>query len=231
MHINKAPLRFFQILATLIPATLSAGTILYSDINPVNFAGSGGYNTGFSATTFTTTAGGELGAVTIGLLEQGNSAVTLGLYTDSSGLPGALLESWSGVFPYSVSPILTTLISVQNPVLSAATPYWLVAEPPGGLQLIFDWNNEGVVGGLWVGPPGFNTSELVPYSTADPTPNVELTAVREPVSLIPLGLSGIGLWLDRRRRRNDSRTNQTTRKLPKPGGAQRIRRVFFPRAV
>src|SRR5450631_4277317 len=60
----------------LIPAALSATTILYSNLDPGGYSANGAYNTGsFSGTTFKTTAGGNLLTVSlVAAVNQSSSA-------------------------------------------------------------------------------------------------------------------------------------------------------------
>ena len=81
-----------------------------------------------------------------------NNPVDLGLYTDSGGQPGSLLEDWNVDAP-GFPGILTAIPSVQNPFLSADTQYWIVISVTTAQKDRLAWyqNNQGITGGLWIG--------------------------------------------------------------------------------
>jgi Domain of unknown function (DUF6531) len=84
---------------------------------------------------------------------SGVNNMTIGLYTDSGGVPGTLLESWNLVNVLTPSPSIVTLASVASPTLTAGQRYWIIA----GMA------NPTSVGVWWVNPlgeglQGFGTS-------------------------------------------------------------------------
>jgi hypothetical protein len=116
----------------LIPAHLSAGTACnnFGHGNTVSGTSSVFFNTvGFAGTNFTTTGAGPLSTVLTNI--DTTAPLTIGLFTNSAGQPGALLESWT--VPVTSGAQLITLTSVVNPVLSSGTPYWLVITVPPNL--------------------------------------------------------------------------------------------------
>jgi hypothetical protein len=175
----------------------SAG-VLYSNITSGFPADSGSdtsaLNTYFG-TTFTTTAGGNLGSIELGVTGT-TSPVTLGLYTDSAGEPGTLLESWSAAIPTGSSfPPLTTLTSVYNPLLSASTSYWLVFTQSSAFQVNWYVNDESVAGGYWSGASLTTLSEGYPTGP----PGIQLNTIPEPATAMLLGLGFGALLLMKRR--------------------------------
>lgn len=160
----------------LIPANLSAGTA-YNNFGPGNTVGVNAWiftnASGFIATTFTTTGAGPLSSV---LLDAGCSStpITLGLYTNSAGQPGTLLESWT--VPVTTVQLIT-LTSVLNPVLSSGTQYWFVITIPSNSTIEWAWNNQGVNGGVWLGS-GINA--LNEGSSPNPTPVIQLNTQNAP---------------------------------------------------
>lgn len=193
MNHKRLWLRAIALLAfCLIPAALSASTILYSDLDPANYFVSGSYNTGsFNGTVFTTTGGGNLTAVSLAIAVNQSSpaALTLGLYTDSFGQPGAQLESWTATFPGANNPPITNLASLQNPFLTAGKQYWLVASP-ASVGVVWVFNNQGINGGLWVGTSLNGMSQRFAGS---PTPAIQLNGVPESGSAILAGVCCLGL--------------------------------------
>src|SRR5262249_2857017 len=120
--------------------------------------------------------------------------------------PDTLLESWSITAP-GFPGLLTTVPSVQNPLLSAATQYWFVIDVTDAqkLNLAWYWNDQGVGGGVWIGN---SLSGLIEALPASPAPAIQLnstavTAVPEPASWIGLasGLAAMGMVGVIRRRR------------------------------
>ena len=151
-------------------------------------------NSDFMASPFVTSGGGNLLDVSLPLFSI-NNPVGLGLYTDSGGKPGTLLESWSVDVP-GFPGILTTIPSVQNPLLSAATEYWFVIDVADDQKrnLAWYWNDQSVSGGVWFGN---DLSGLIGAVPASPAPAIQLdstavTAVPEPASWISLA-SGVAI--------------------------------------
>lgn len=186
----------FAICLSLVNLSVSAG-VIYSNITPCfpELEGLSAYGAtgGFVATEFTTTGGGPLASIGTDLVQTGGaSPASAGLYTDASGAPGALLESWSSGFPffnYVLPPPLTTLASVSHPVLSPGTTYWFVvneglcadASCPGAASSEWFYNDEGVTGGIWQSTPiGGTLANLTNNFNSNPTPGIELIAIPEP---------------------------------------------------
>jgi len=144
-------------------------------------------NSNFMATPFVTTGGGNLADIRTPMFSL-NNPVTLGLYTDSGGIPGTLLEGWTATVP-GVPGILTTLTSEQHPLLSADTPYWLVITVNQAQKLHLAWyqNSQGFLGGIFESNDLNHWLQFVPDS---PAPAIELTSIAsvpEPSALMLLG--------------------------------------------
>lgn len=142
------------VLAAVGWTPVYAASILYTDIGP-GYAGDStiGYGSpgSFFGTTFTTTAGGSLSEVIVGVGSDTTTMAPAALYTNSGGEPGTLLESWNVTLPFSTGNTVT-LISLLQPVLSANTQYWFVFGPGAeadGVQLT--GNDTGILGGPWAG--------------------------------------------------------------------------------
>ncbi len=192
----------FALTFCLTPAELSAGAILYSNFGLGNGFHDGYTSTsGFLGTTFTTIGGGNLAAVALPLFvnQLSPAQLTLGLYADSSGHPGALLESWTttflgtsnAIFLASSAPV-STLVSVNNPLLTTGTPYWFVVSPS---EVGVNWvlNNQGVNGGSWC--CASSITGLTDGFPNNPTPTIALTATTtpEPISAMMGGLGCFAL--------------------------------------
>lgn len=149
---------------------------IYSNLGPGDtFIINRDYQSNFNvmATTFVTTAGGNLGDISTPVFSL-HSPVSFGLYTDSAGRPGTLLESWNSTVP-GLPGILTTLNSVQHPLLSADTPYWFVIPLTAVQKNEVAWyqNSQGLNGGVWAG----NLNPLFQFSPGSPVPAIRLTSI------------------------------------------------------
>jgi hypothetical protein len=161
-------------------SSAASAHIIYSNIGPGFPADSGGNdaegNTYFS-TTFIATNGGNLNTLTMEL-DGTTSPVTVGLYTNSAGQPGTLLESWTAVIPIgggAIPPVVpaTTLTSLVRPYLSAGTQYWIVLTQSSPFQIRWYLNDTGVTGGFWTGSTINTQVDVFP---GIPTPGIQLTA-------------------------------------------------------
>jgi len=126
------------------------GAIIYSDLGPSNaysdtfgslVSGAAGLGGQFAETAapFTPSSDFQFGQIDIalvwngGLVGSGSNSVVLTLNSDSNGLPGAVLETWSlvGTAPFSFdpSPIVQTVSATAPLELLAGAQYWVVAAP------------------------------------------------------------------------------------------------------
>lgn len=199
----------------LIPAQLAGQTILYNNLGSGNTSSGSSYTDGigpgvvFVGTRVTATAGGALSTVLTFFNTSFATTVTMGLYTDSGGQPGTLLESWSTPTVSQDAPGLITLTSVVHPVLAAGTAYWFVINPPNASR-VGGWfqNNQGVNGGMSYGSSANSLSNTL--NPSGPTPAIQLNAPAGPVPtptplppsifLTLIGLACVGLYFARTRR-------------------------------
>jgi hypothetical protein len=93
----------------------------------------------------------------VGLLSSINAAIgpapnglTLFLYADSNGSPGAVLETWDGV-PVPGSITLVTTPSVAHPLLQAGLRYWFGVTTTNPAETAIWWINPALVQGTGCG--------------------------------------------------------------------------------
>ena len=123
------------------------------------------------------------------------SIFNFGLYSDTAGQPGALLESWNTTLPAVAS--LVTLSSSLHPSLSLGSTYWFVLSTPQD-SAVWYMNGTGVVGGLW---EGATLTSLNHDFTGNLTPGLQVngTTPEPATSMLMLGGCGIAMLLRRRR--------------------------------
>jgi hypothetical protein len=197
----------------LLPGHLSATSIIYNDFGePGNTASSGFWiDSGtYIGTTFTATGSGDLSSVLLDVESLGGSvSQSMGLYSNVSGEPGSLLESWTVTVPANsyptVSPI--TLTSVGNLSLTAGTTYWFVIDD-GAQQDFWLQNNQSVSGGSWAGDSLTDLSQISPGAG---TPVIQLDAssvvTPEPASGMLL-LLGFAVFVGLRRLQSCNRLSR-----------------------
>ncbi len=79
---------------------------------------------------------------------SGTNGAIVNLMSSSSGLPGAVLESWS-VSLLPTGPVATSVPSKLNPVLGAGQTYWVEVQPLAADTLIYWYTNGlGLAGGI-----------------------------------------------------------------------------------
>lgn len=190
----------------LFSAAPLAASAIYNNFGSGNsFIINRDYQTNFDylATPFVATGGGNLGTILTPIFSL-NSPVSFGLYTDSSGEPGTLLENWSSPVPGFPAQIVT-LTSALNPMLSAGTQYWFVIALTSSQKNELAWyqNNQAVNGGVWA---GFQLNAMFDFVPGSPIPAIQLnsasSSVPEPASGM---LIGGGLFLLRFVRAKKSR--------------------------
>jgi hypothetical protein len=143
-----------------------AGTIIYSDLGPSNASAAAGYDVAGTAITccgfqevaapFTPSSNFQFGQIDIALFNTGSPAfgdansVVLTLNSDSNGLPGSVLESWTLTgMPNAFTPDTVQTVSASAPLtLSSGVQYWVVASPESS-NSDNDWaeNSVGVFSG------------------------------------------------------------------------------------
>jgi len=154
-----------------------AGGTIYSNLGPNNaFIVNREYETNFAfmATNFIATNGGILASITTPVFSL-SSPANFGLYTDANGVPGTQLESWSETVP-GFPAELVTLPSVLNPLLTSGAKYWIVIAISQAQKNNLAWyeNNQGVIGGIWLGNSIHGMIEVTP---AQPIPAIELSSI------------------------------------------------------
>jgi hypothetical protein len=195
-----------------LTAGLLSATTIFTNLGPGQSYNNSGYTTSSGSSTpvtftdgtvFTATASGSLQDILVPIANT-IGPLTFGLYSDSSGHPGALLEQWSSVaVPSSLANIpLLTLTSVVHPGLLSGGIYWFVDSGltggpfPAGMG--WDQNNQGVLGGIWVG----SLPVLTQIFSTFLAPAIQLDAVSTPEPttwlLLGSGLFGLAAWRRRK---------------------------------
>jgi hypothetical protein len=192
---------YVTLLSSLMAGVPLCADTLYTDLGPGDTWNSFSAYVGdaFFGTTFTASATGFLENILLPVESNVDFANidSVGLYEDSSGEPGTLLESWEALLPAEGGvPPLTDLTSLENPLLTAGTQYWLVIDAPSS-GVVWDLNNQGVNGGAWSGTSLHGMSQIF---SGDATPAIQLTSMPEPSSAVFCGLAFLGLIVFRLRR-------------------------------
>ncbi|HEX3745808.1 MAG TPA: RHS repeat-associated core domain-containing protein [Bryobacteraceae bacterium] len=148
---------------TIVNANFSSPVTIFSDLTGTFTPG--GYIVGQYSPGNTFTIGAAFSVVgqnyTLNLIQtlmsfsSGVNNMNVGLYTDSGGIPGTLLESWSLVNVLPPAPSIITLTSVVNPILMAGQRYWITAAMADPTSVGVWWINA-----IGDGLQGFASSSL-----------------------------------------------------------------------
>jgi hypothetical protein len=130
-------------------------------------------------------------------LYSGTSLLDFGLYSDSGGVPGSLLTSWSIASLPAAGTCCTveTLVPGTSITLNAGVQYWLLASVSQDTMALWNTNNIGQQGPEWSTGVGASTQTEGAFDVlGDPVP--------EPASalLVTCGVALLGLVVRRRQR-------------------------------
>jgi hypothetical protein len=191
---------------------------LYNNLEPGNVASAPGVyclGTGSCATSyfidaiaFTPSETAALADIGIALAYvSGQNSATIQLLSDSGGLPGSMIESWTvnnlSTFQMGTAIPATFVTSGSNPILDAGQQYWVavIAGTPGDKANLLYWKAP-----LPAAFTPFTTSQDGGPYTIVPDPyvgdggfRVDGTPVPEPSNLLLLGTGMMGLLGSRRR--------------------------------
>jgi hypothetical protein len=136
--------------------SVHAGAVLFSDISPTflptgiaisgatsAFLSAGAFGFGFSPSTTALLGQIDVGAI---FYVSGTNSVQFTLNSDSSGLPGAVLDTWNVSNLPTSNPVcctLETLIPHASITLNSSAEYWLIAYP-GAADTYADWRGNGL---------------------------------------------------------------------------------------
>ena len=145
------------------------------------------FEQGFS---FTSGATGQLAKLTLSVFYvTGTNSATMTLWSDSAGLPGSALGSWTlNNLPSNGSGTATTTSFTGGPPLSSGTTYWLSVSVPVNSESTWDQTSAGTIG-----PRVFRSSSSSAFSNVGNgvQGGMRLEAVPEPTSLAALSLGAL----------------------------------------
>ncbi len=215
LEVNPSnPLLVFLVMCLVGPTHANAA-IVYSNLGPGDtFSGDAyafgtgsifwgaSFKLGSSSFAFTSA---EVPLVSF----SGSNEVTFGLRSDNSGLPGALLQSFSASIPPNGFEIVT-FHGTAPLVLNCGTTYWLTSEDDAPDDTYAGWvtNNIGFVGSAAV---RFGSGDWLNSFYPPDTPTVAfringdligVTDCPEPTSIAMLGVGALCFLGNGLRRRN-----------------------------
>jgi hypothetical protein len=171
---------FAAVLAVFLGVRTAGAATVFNNINNSANPVCCGYAVGFyspqNPTVFVdaypfTVQGASYYLDTVGLLESIQNAIpaqgglSLFVYADSAGVPGAVLESWQGI-PVHPTITLDTASSVLHPILQQGQQYWFGVTTTNPTETAIWWINR-----LWCKVPGALVRTGAP-SPVSPMPSV-----------------------------------------------------------
>jgi hypothetical protein len=201
----------FAAIGAVICAGAAGATTLYTDFGPGQtyntssgwfIGGSGAVTQASIAAPFTPSVTATLDSLDLAVdVFAGTTSFTVEITADSSGAPGAVLESFS-LTGITGTPTVRSLTSILHPSLSSLSTYW-VAVFAGGTTTAggWFWNSVGTTGFDFSSNGGSTWS--VDSATTDPRPAFDVIGtptVPEPTTWVLLGAPlAAMLWFRRRR--------------------------------
>jgi hypothetical protein len=198
-------------LGVVICAGAAGATTLFTDFGPgQTYNTTSGWFIGGSGTTtpdsiaapFTPSVTATLDSLDLAVdVFAGTTSFTVEITADSSGTPGAVLESFS-LTGITGTPTVRSLTSILHPSLSSLSTYW-IAVFPGGTTTAggWNWNSVGTTGFDFSSNGGSTWS--VDSSTTDARPAFDVIGtptVPEPTTWVLLAAPlAAMLWFRRRR--------------------------------
>ena len=160
----------FAAIGVVICAGAAGGTTLYTDFGPGQtyntvsgwaIAGSGTAFPDSVAASFTPSVTATLDSIDLPVFVfAGTATFTVEITSDSSGKPGAVLESYS-LTSITGATTIRTLTSILHPSLSSLSTYWIAVFPGDTTTAgAWNWNSVGATGydfstnggSTWAGP-------------------------------------------------------------------------------
>jgi len=153
---------YLYLLLLVSLACPSRGATIFSDFDPANIAYQGGwgiYGTGNSlspgafkaqAMAFTPSFDAVLSKIDVAMFwSSGTNSIKLTLNSDNSGVPGAVVASWSlnNLPTFGFCCTAETVNAVSLISLTAGKQYWVVAAP-GASDTQAGWTNTNTLGVL-----------------------------------------------------------------------------------
>lgn len=206
-------LRSLLLAGGLVLAALPAGaqTVVFNSFGtgdifnsyPCNaIKGSGAGTSYTTALGFTASSGGTLSSLELALLNTGGAQATVDVSFcgNAGGIPGAVLESWTGLSFTQTEGAIYTFAAQGAPVqLSTGSMYWIVARP-GTSNSDAGWGSSTLASQGETRLYSANGGAYVENNTFRGAFRVTVSAIPEPSTYAALfGAAALGLVVWRRR--------------------------------